>query len=254
MEFIPAIDILGGKCVRLRQGKYDDVTSYGDDPGQVAVRFTEAGARRIHVVDLDAARGAGDNRSVIRRLRSLVSCTVEVGGGIRTETDVRALLDVGVDRLVIGTTLARNPEEVARWVADHGPVLIAGIDARDGQVKIAGWERGTGMSDRDLARKAAEIGVISIIYTNIAVDGMMSGPDLERTAAIADASGLPVIISGGVGSMADVERVSAQAHPGIVGMISGKAVYEGRIDVADAVNLCRSRPARQARPEGDVRW
>ena len=238
MVYIPAIDVLGGKCVRLRQGSYADVTSYEADPASVARRLVEAGAGRIHLVDLDAARGSGDNRAVIRRIRAEAPCVLELGGGVRTADDAEALLSLGIDRLVVGTTLAREPRTVASWVRRFGDVFIAGIDARNGEVRVSGWEEGAGVVDTDLARTANDIGMISIIYTSIAVDGMMSGPDLGRTAVVAEASGLPVIVSGGVGSLADVRKVLDAGHPGIVGIISGKAIYEGRIDVKKAVELC----------------
>ena len=245
MIIIPAIDLLGGGCVRLRQGDYGRATRYDDeDPVERARKFEAAGIRRIHIVDLDAAKGRGDhNRGVIRRIREAVSCLLEVGGGIRTEEDVRELLDLGVDRLILGTLLAKDPETARAWISRHGRKFIAGIDALEGQVKIAGWMEGALLGDLELARRAAEIGVCSIIYTNIARDGMMEGPDIERTLLVARTAGLPVILSGGVSGTGDISAAAESAGGAIAGVITGKAVYEGKIDLAA---LTREYPQESA--------
>lgn len=236
MIVIPSIDILGGKCVRLYQGDYAKSTVYDDDPAIVAQRFYAAGARRIHIVDLDAARGKGvNNRTAIKRIRESVSCMIEVGGGIRSADDVRDLLDIGIDRLIVGTTLAKNRQAVQQWVQDFGACFMAGIDARDGEVRISGWEKAGGIRDSDLAETAREIGMISIVYTNIVRDGTLAGPDLAGTARIAKTSRLPVVLSGGIGSINDIEEAQKLDDEGVVGIITGKAVYEGTIDIADAL-------------------
>lgn len=234
MTVIPAIDILGGECVRLVRGDYNEATIYERDPVVMARRFADAGARRIHVVDLDAARGdARTNRKKIRKIRRAVDATIQLGGGIRRDEDIEELLDLGIDRLVVGTAFARRPESVAGWVAHYGDVFLVGIDALDGMVRISGWEKETQITDVDLARKARETKVAGIIYTSISRDGTMEGPDIERTNAVAQAASLPVIISGGIGSMDDLRKVSANRQPNVVGVIVGKAIYEGAIDITE---------------------
>jgi len=238
MLVVPAIDLLGGRCVRLHQGDYAQAETYDLDPVEVAKSFAAAGARRIHLVDLDAARtGDAVNRPVIGKIRRAVDVLVEMGGGVRTEHDVQSLVELGVDRLVVGTVLVKNPDEVARWAARWPGHLVAGIDARDGEVKVSGWEVGSRLQDVDLAARCRQLGMLSIVYTNIARDGTLTGPDLTRTLEIAEASGLPVILSGGVASLADFEAVKQAAHPLLAGVITGKALYKNRIDLAEVIRL-----------------
>ena len=189
MTIIPAIDLIDGKCVRLFKGDYSSSKVYNEDPVETAGAFAEAGARRIHIVDLDAARGDGNNREIIRKIALSVPAVVETGGGVRTEDDVRELLDCGIERMIVGTVLAKSPDRVAGWVSRYGAKFIAGIDALNGEVKVSGWEKGSGLSDTELAAAAAEMGIISIVYTNIAKDGTLSGPDIENTVRIARESG-----------------------------------------------------------------
>ena len=234
MTIIPSIDILGGECVRLTRGDYDAATVYERDPVVMARRFAEAGSRRVHLVDLDAARGDGrTNRKVIRKIRRAVNATLQLGGGIRRDEDIEELLDLGIDRLVVGTVLARHPDRVAGWVAHYGPIFLAGIDAMDGSVRVSGWEEETRLTDTELAVRCREIGTAGIIYTSIGRDGTLSGPDIERTNAVATASRLPVILSGGIGSREDIEQVRQQACAGLVGVIVGKAIYENRVSIDD---------------------
>ncbi len=236
MIIIPAIDLLDGKCVRLLKGDYNSVSSYENDPAVMAEQFQNMGVKRLHLVDLDAARGQGkNNRLQIRAIRKVFNGLIEVGGGVRTEEDIRELLDAGVDRLIVGTVLAKDPDLVESWIRKFGPVFIAGIDALDGEVKVSGWEKGTALGDEDLAVKCRQIGIKNIIYTNIAKDGTLEGPDLERTSRIAEVSGLAVTLSGGISSQDDVDRVCRDGNAGIKGIITGKAVYEGRIDIGSAV-------------------
>jgi phosphoribosylformimino-5-aminoimidazole carboxamide ribotide isomerase len=248
LTVIPAIDILGGHCVRLTQGSYDAVKEYDEDPVAVARRFTKAGAKRIHIVDLDGADGRPEaNRGVIERIRKESDALLEVGGGIREERNVERLLKIGVDRLILGTVLARKPEIVAGWVRTYGRCFIAGIDARDGEVRISGWRESTSITALDLASLSGEMGISSIIYTNISQDGMLGGPDIEGTSALAQGTKLPVILSGGVSSLDDLRRIAEEADPLVVGAVAGKALYEGRIDPEE---LFREFPGA----EGEIEW
>jgi phosphoribosylformimino-5-aminoimidazole carboxamide ribotide isomerase len=241
---VPAIDLRAGRCVRLLQGSFSHVTSYSADPVETARGFERDGARWVHIVDLDAAEGKGlDNRTVIGRIRDGVSCRLEAGGGIRTIDQARALLEMGVDRLVIGTAVVRAPQEVARWAERLGPRLAAGVDARDGQVRISGWREGASRSDTDVAAGLRPLGVRWMIYTNISRDGTLSGPDVERTNAAARAAGLPTILSGGIGSAAHVDEVARCGDPLVAGVILGKALYEGRINLAELLKSYPQTPS-----------
>ena len=239
MTIIPAIDLLNGQCVRLYKGAYDQSKVYNSDPASVAEEFIAAGTRRIHLVDLDAARTGAkgkNNRTLLKKVRAAGPCLLEVGGGIRTEKDVEELLEIGIDRLILGTVLTKKPEMVEGWIKTYGPVFIAGIDALKGEVKISGWEEGSALTDETLAKKAADMGILSIIYTNIEKDGTLEGPDLDSTLRIARVSGLPVILSGGVSGPEDVALAAEQERAGIRGVITGKALYEGRLDLREIID------------------
>ena len=235
MTVIPAIDLLGGRCVRLREGRYEEATVYAGDPAEVAQRMVAAGATRIHVVDLDAARGTGDNMAAIAAIRAAVACVVEVGGGVRSVERVARLLDSGINYAIVGTLLAREPDTIAGWAARYGEALVASIDARDGLVRVAGWREETGIAAIDLARYAGEIGLAAIEYTNISRDGTMMGPDVDGTCAVARATTIPVILSGGVARTEDVRAVLRRSRGAIAGMIVGRALYEGYFDLARAI-------------------
>ena len=237
MDIIPSIDLLDGSCVRLFRGRYDESTVYPENPVATARRFEEEGARWIHVVDLNAAgeRG-GTNRSIIASICRSVSCSVEVGGGIRSEDDVNELLEIGVARLIVGTILIKEPEAVSRWVKRHGAVFVGGLDARNGMLQVRGWEDSGGVKDSELAARLEDLGLVGVIYTNIVRDGTLSGPDIDSTNAIAEASGLPVVLSGGIGSEEDIRAVWRQGHPGVKGVITGKAVYEKKIRLGVLIN------------------
>lgn len=240
MKIIPAIDLLGGRCVRLQKGSYSDVTVYYEDPAEAAAVFQSLGVPRLHVVDLDAARGLGkNNREALRKIAAVFDGEIEVGGGVRSENDIEELLKAGADFLIAGTVLAKEPETVGRWVRRYGARFIAGIDALKGEVRVSGWEKGSGLRDEDLAKRAAEIGFAEIIYTNIDKDGMMSGPDIENTERIAEASGLPVILSGGVSRTEDLYRIAESG--GIDGAIVGKAFYEKTVDLEEALKRLSDR-------------
>jgi phosphoribosylformimino-5-aminoimidazole carboxamide ribotide isomerase len=234
----PAIDLRRGRCVRLEKGEASRETVYGDDPLAVARSFADAGAEWIHVVDLDAAFGDGSNRALIRRLVADLPLKVQTGGGLRTEDDLAEVLDAGAARAVIGTAAIENSDLVRRAVARFGAERIAvGLDARGRRPAARGWTEESGTDLFDLARTMVEMGVRTLVHTDIERDGMLMGPNLELSAALAAESGAGVIVSGGMSGMADVDAVAAATRErgGITGAIIGKAIYEGRIDLADAV-------------------
>jgi len=275
MIIIPAIDMLDGKVVRLYHGDYSQVTQYSQDPQDVAQAFFDMGATRIHVVDLSAARAKADgsdryevrtNRKILEQIRNRVPLTIETGGGIRTREDVAELLDRGIQRLILGTLLAKEPETAAQWVEEFGKVFIAGIDAKNGEVKIAGWQVGvsdTPLMDMDLAKTAQTIGMVGIIYTNISQDGTLQGPDLVRTQEIAQVSGLPVILSGGIGSndhiyevvQKEEDRCAIDSTSGrIQGIIVGKAYYEGKVDLPKIFSQYSQDPNSQPNTSEQGGW
>jgi phosphoribosylformimino-5-aminoimidazole carboxamide ribotide isomerase len=239
LEIIPAIDLLGGRCVRLSQGDYDRVSVYGDDPGSVAEGFLAAGAPRVHCVDLDGARaGTPHNRDAVRAIVAAAKdVPVQLGGGMRSLAAIEAALDLGVERVILGTASLREPALV-REAAQRWPGHIAvGIDARGGRVAVEGWLETSDTTAIDVARCFEDAGVAALIYTEIANDGMGNGPDLDGAAALARAVAIPVIASGGVGSEAHVRR--AAQTPGVAGLIIGKALYTGSVDLARALEIAR---------------
>lgn len=238
-ELIPAIDLLEGRCVRLSQGRYESATVYGDDPGAVAARFAAHPLRRLHVVDLDGARaGRPENAAALRAILGAVGrVPVQVGGGMRSLADVEARLGLGVDRIVLGTAALRDPELVRECARRHPGRIAVGIDAREGKVAVQGWLEASGVEARELARRFEDAGVAAIVYTDIARDGMLSGPNLEQTAALAEAVGIPVIASGGVGSEDDVQRACALAGRGVAGVIVGRALYTGAVELGRALEI-----------------
>ena len=222
--------------MRLHQGDYASSTVYDADPVGLAKRLSDQGASWIHIVDLDAARGQGaHNRDIIAAIRRAVPARMEVGGGVRTQIDAQALIAIGVDRIVVGTTLVQAPREVAQWAELFGHRFVGGIDARDGRVKIAGWAEDAQVSDQEFASRLSGLGLAGVIYTNIARDGTLFGPDVDRTSRVAAAAGLPTILSGGIGSAVDIELVHARQDPWIRGVILGKAMYEGKVELAEVI-------------------
>lgn len=232
MLILPAIDLLAGRPVRLTRGDFAAATDYARNAVDTAVELEDLGAAWLHVVDLDAARGSGDNRRVLGAIRAAVGLRLQVGGGVRTLADARRLVELGVDRVVVGSALARDPELPERWAAQAGGRLVAGIDADRGEVKIHGWQQRGGLADTELAARISTQPVRGIVYTSIARDGTLAGPDLTRTCAVARAAGRPVLLSGGIGSAAHVAAVAEYAAAGVIGVIIGKAWYEGRVDLA----------------------
>ncbi len=245
MELIPAIDIRGGRCVRLVQGDYARETVYDADPLAVALRWVERGATRLHVVDLDGAReGAPRNRELIERIAASVPVPVQVGGGIRTAEDAVRYREAGLARVILGTAAVEVRSLVAGLAAALGEALVAGIDARDGIVRTRGWLESAGVSAVDLARELRGLGVGRFVYTDIGVDGMLQGPNLPALRQFIAAAGCPVIASGGVARLADLLAIAAT---GAEAVIAGKALYTGdlRIEAALAA-LAQAQPAANA--------
>ncbi len=232
IDLYPAIDLRDGRVVRLRQGDYDDQTTYGGDPVAIAESFAAAGARWIHVVDLDAARsGSPVNRPVVAAIARAVAgrAQVQTGGGVRTVADAQSLADTGVARVVMGSAAVARPRLVAE--ASRVVAVAVGLDHRDGELAVNGWTQGSGVQLTDALEWFP--GAAVFVITDIARDGMLAGPDLIGLAAAAQATAIPIIASGGVASLADVAAL--KAVPGIVGVISGKAIYEGRFTVVEAL-------------------
>ena len=239
MYLLPAIDILGGRAVRLAKGDYAQVTVYNDDPVAQAHAFEEAGASWVHVVDLDGARtGVPENIAVVERIVRETGLSVEVGGGVRSLETLERLIEAGAARVVLGTALVNDPDLAAAAVARvGGEHLTAGIDAKDGEVAVSGWLEGSGIAATELAARMAQAGFRHVVYTDIARDGMQTGLDPQAYVRMAQAFGHPVIASGGVASVADIERLAPVAAS-IEGVITGRAIYEGTLTVADGVAAC----------------
>ncbi len=238
-EVIPAIDLLGGRCVRLSQGDYERATVYSDDPAEVAAAFAAAGIARLHVVDLDGARdGAPRNGDAVRAIVAAAgSLPVQLGGGLRDLDAVARVLDLGVERAILGTAALRDPELVRAAAARHPGRVAVGVDARGGRVAVSGWLETSDARVDEVAALFEDAGVAALIYTDIARDGMLTGPDLDGTAALADAVTIPVIASGGVGSLDDVRGAAAHYTRGVAGVIVGRALYTGDVALADALEV-----------------
>lgn len=233
MELLPSIDLRAGRVVRLHQGDFDQETVYGDDPAAVARSYAEAGATTIHVVDLDASRRDGSNRSAILEVVQAVDVDVQVGGGVRDAS----LLDAGVARVVLGSAAVDDPGLVARLGASHPGQVVVGLDHRDGEVRVRGWEEASGRLLLDLVDELALPGVAAFVVTDISRDATLAGPDLEGYATLLGATSVPVISSGGVGSLDDLQALADLKVSGrrLAGAIVGKALYEERFDVAAAI-------------------
>ena len=240
MIVIPAIDLKDGACVRLRQGEMDDATVFGDDPVAMAGRWVDAGCRRLHLVDLNGAfEGKPVNASAVRGIASEYPDTpIQIGGGIRDLKIIEAYLDAGVSWVIIGTKAVTEPQFVKEACKAFGGHIIVGIDARNGMVATDGWAKVTDVEAGDLARQFEQDGVSSIVYTDIARDGMMQGVNVESTMQLASTISIPVIASGGITNMDDIRALKAVAHEGIAGAITGRAIYEGTLDLAEAQTYC----------------
>jgi len=227
---IPAVDLKGGRCVRLHQGRADEETVYADDPVRMAQEWENQGAAWLHVVDLDGAfAGHPAHTAVIERMISAVSIPVEVGGGLRTDADIRRLITAGAARVILGTRACRNADDLDALIASYGDKLAVGIDARCGQVQVKGWTETMPLDATTLAARVDRQGIHTLIYTDTAVDGTLHGPNVPAIQAICDRVSCRVIASGGVSAAADIEALCRLNKPNLAGVIVGKALYEGAV-------------------------
>src|SRR5687768_119654 len=243
MQIIPAIDLKNGRCVRLTQGRKADVTVYDENPIAVAQSFAAAGAEMIHVVDLDGAFQGGEsrNRGVVAKIVEAVDVPIEFGGGIRSREEVQHLCDLGIARVGVGTVAAESPAHLREFVNRFSSKICVGIDARDGHVMTRGWETATRVMAVELARVVAECGVQRIVYTDIARDGMLTGPNVEQTLAVVRAAKVRVTASGGVSSLDDIKRLRDSSEPLLDSVIVGKALYEGKFKLEEALQIANSQ-------------
>jgi phosphoribosylformimino-5-aminoimidazole carboxamide ribotide isomerase len=236
----PAIDLKDGSCVRLLRGEMNSATVFNDDPSAQAKAFESLGFQWLHIVDLDGAvQGRAANGEAVAGILKSVALPVQLGGGIRDRSAIERWLEAGVRRVILGTVAVRNPALVREAARAHPGRIAVGIDARAGRVAIEGWAEATEISARDLALKMQDAGAAAIIYTDIARDGTGLGLNVEETAAIADAVSIPVIASGGIGSLDDLSALVKRAHSNIAGAICGRALYDGRVDAPAALRLLR---------------
>ena len=233
MQLIPAIDLRNGFCVRLLQGEFDKETVYSNDPAAMAVTFEEAGAKRLHLVDLDGAfQGEGANISSIRSILKNVSIPVQIGGGLRTEEDIDRMLALGVSAVIVGTMAVKHPDVLEKLLKKYtDEQIILGIDARNRKVSIEGWKESTEIQDVKFALRWKNYGIKRVVFTDISRDGMLSGPNLAALREMAEHTGLKIVASGGISSMDDLEQLKTLEPNGVDQAISGKAIYEGKIDL-----------------------
>jgi phosphoribosylformimino-5-aminoimidazole carboxamide ribotide isomerase len=236
-QVLPAIDLRGGRCVRLLQGDYDRETVFSDDPVQMARRWAEAGARRLHVVDLDGARsGRPENLEVVRAIAAAVPLPVQLGGGMRDRDAIRAAIEAGVERVIVGTALVTSEAAaVDALLAEFGERVVVGVDARGGRVAVQGWTETTDRDAVELAREMETRGARRLIYTDITSDGTLSGPNLDGIRRMVEALSIPVIAAGGVSSTDDVRRLAELEPLGLEGVIIGKALYTGAVRLEEVV-------------------
>lgn len=240
MYLLPAIDLKDGKCVRLKQGDMNQATVFGNDPAERAKSFAEQGAEWIHIVDLDGAfAGKPVNTRPVEDILKSVDVKIELGGGIRTPDAIERWLDKGVTRVILGTAALRDPEFVKSACRLFPDRVAVGIDAKDGFVAVEGWAETSAVTAVDLAREFESAGVCAIIYTDIARDGVLTGPNLPATVALAKSVSIPVIVSGGVSSLDDIRNCKARENDNIAGVIAGRAIYDGRFTVAQAIQTLK---------------
>ncbi len=233
MRIYPAIDIKDGQCVRLFKGQFSDVTVYGDSPAEMAKKWESLGGEYIHVVDLDGAlKGHGVNAEKIKEICNSVNVPVQTGGGIRTMEDIEAKLECGIDRVIIGTKAVADSDFVKRAVDKYGQKIVIGIDAKDGMVAIEGWKKTSDFTAVEFAKKMVSIGVQTIVYTDIATDGTLAGPNVDAMAEMTKAVDADIIASGGIGSL---EHIKSLVPTGVEGVIVGKALYTGKVNLTETV-------------------
>jgi phosphoribosylformimino-5-aminoimidazole carboxamide ribotide isomerase len=240
LEIIPAIDLLGGQAVRLKKGDYGTSEKVAEDPIAVAEGFAAQGARRIHVVDLDGSRSgaAGNADTVAAIIRAVPNIPVQVGGGVRSVEAAERLFGLGADRVIVGTAAAaQDVVMIAALLEKHGPRVIVGADSTEGFIAVHGWQEHTGERTEDFARRLVGLGARRFLFTDVARDGMLQGPNIDATVALARAAGVPVIASGGVSGPADISALARVQPEGVEGVIIGKALYAGRLTLADALRL-----------------
>ena len=236
MEIIPAIDLLNGKCVRLNQGNYNEVTKFNSDPVKQAQIWESQGAKRLHLVDLDGAKtGEPINDLTIKKIKRSISIPIQLGGGIRTIDRAKELLGIGIDRIILGTIAIENPELVKVLSQEYPRRVAVGIDAKEGMVATRGWLKQSEISSLELAKRLNDLELAAIISTDIATDGTLKGPNVQALREITEISINPVIASGGIGSIADLISLSDFENEGIEGIIVGRALYDGSIDLKEAL-------------------
>ena len=242
MLLIPAIDLKNGYCVRLMQGKSDKETVYSKDPVSMAVKFEEAGAKKLHLVDLDGAfQGEGANFSNIRSILKNISIPVQIGGGLRTEEDIDRMLAIGVSAVIVGTMAVKHPDVLEKLLKKYtDEQIILGIDARNRKVSIEGWKESTEIQDVKFALRWKNSGIKRVVFTDISRDGMLSGPNLTALREMAEHTGLKIVASGGISSMDDLEQLKTLEPNGVDQAISGKAIYEGKIDLKKVFKCLQS--------------
>ncbi len=238
MIIFPAIDLKGGQVVRLAEGDMDRATVYGDDPAAQAVLFAESGAQFLHVVDLDGSfAGRAENRGAVEAILEAFPGHVQLGGGIRNAVAVEGWFDLGVSRIVMGTAALKDPQFVKDMAKEYPGGIVVAVDARDGMVATEGWAETSDVSIIDMARRFEDAGVAAVLFTDIGRDGMLTGCNIEATVDLARRTDLPVIASGGVKGLDDIHVLSLHAHEGIEGVITGRALYDGRLDLAAAIAM-----------------
>jgi phosphoribosylformimino-5-aminoimidazole carboxamide ribotide isomerase len=241
MLIIPAVDIKNGKCVRLYQGRMNTETVFSDDPSAMAQKWVDEGAEIVHVVDLDGAvEKSPRNLDSIKKIIRRINARVQVGGGIRNETTVRMFFELGAERVVVGTEAIRNPKFVKDACKAFPGRIVVGIDARDGMVAIEGWTKTTQIKALDLAKQFEDCGVAAINFTDIHRDGMKTGPNINETRRLAEAISIPVVASGGVSTIKDIQNLKALEAVGVVGIITGRALYSGSLNLKEAIEVART--------------
>ena len=240
MRIYPAIDIRGGKCVRLLKGDFEKETTFSDAPEEMAKKWEAMGAEYLHLVDLDGAlAGMSKNLDTVKKILAAVHIPCELGGGIRSMENIKEVLDTGVERVILGSVAVKNPALVKEACAKYGERIVVGIDAKDGMVAVDGWGVSSDVKVTELAKKMKAVGVKTIIYTDISRDGTLEGVNVEATARIAKESGVKIVASGGVRSEADIRALLPHERDGIEGVIVGKSIYMGTLDLAAALAILR---------------